>query len=195
MKHSAVKSKKRPTAAPRPASPTKRAKRRATKSKPAGAGPLSRREIVLLRESFARIEPQAGIAAMIFYRNLFTLDPALRPLFHTTIELQGRKLMDSLAYTVATLEEPEKLVPALEAMGRRHVTYGTKNEHYATVVQAMLQTLDDCLEQSFTPAVKAAWVKALGFVSATMQQGAHDVQVLLDEQQARVAPGKCPFGH
>ncbi len=42
-----------------------------------------------LRRSFNRIAPQSGIAAMIFYRNLFTLDPSLRSLFHTTIELQG----------------------------------------------------------------------------------------------------------
>jgi hypothetical protein len=32
--------------------------------------------------------------------------------------------MEALAFTVATLENPSKLVPVLEAMGRRHVTYG-----------------------------------------------------------------------
>ena len=39
---------------------------------------------------------------MIFYRNLFTVDPSLRPLFHTTIELQGRKFMEGPAAEVRT---------------------------------------------------------------------------------------------
>ena len=141
---------------------------------------LSPAQVVLLRRSFNRIAPQSGIAAMIFYRNLFTLDPSLRSLFHTTIELQGRKFMDSLEYTVASLENPRALIPVLEAMGRRHVTYGTKSGHYATVVKALLQTLDECLENEFTPEVETAWRLALEFVTETMQRGAAHVHVLTE---------------
>jgi len=132
---------------------------------------------------------------MIFYRNLFTLDPSLRRLFHTSVELQGRKLMETISYAIATLERPDELIPALESLGRRHVLYGTKNEHYATVTSALLQTLGECLGEKFTPDVREVWARTLEFVSATMQRGAHDVQVLLDEPKAKTAPGKCPFGH
>lgn len=156
---------------------------------------LSAAQIRLLRGSFALIEPQANIAAMIFYRNLFALDPSLRPLFHTSIELQGRKLMEALGYTLATLEKPDDLVPVLESLGRRHVLYGTKDEHYATVNQALLQTLGDCLNEKFTPEVKAAWEKALAFVATTMRHGAKDVQALLAEGAGAGTKGKCPFGH
>jgi len=102
------------------------------KARPTDDGPLTAREIHLVRESFARIEQQAAIASMSFYRNLFLLNPTLRPLFHGSIELQGGKLMEALHYTVATLGSPAQLAPVLEAMGRRHAGYGTKNEHYAT---------------------------------------------------------------
>jgi hypothetical protein len=51
---------------------------------------LNAREITLLRSSFARIERQSGIAALVFYRSLFTLAPSLRALFRSDIELQGR---------------------------------------------------------------------------------------------------------
>jgi len=136
---------------------------------------------------------------MIFYRNLFTLDPSLRSLFHTTIELQGRKFMDSLEYTVASLENPQALIPALEAMGRRHVTYGTKPGHYATVVKALLQTLGECLEKEFTPAVEAAWRLALEFVAETMQRGAAHVHALTEGKKLPAkSPGKagaCPIHH
>jgi hemoglobin-like flavoprotein len=160
---------------------------------------LSPAQGALLRRSFNRIAPQSGIAAMIFYRNLFTVDPSLRPLFHTTIELQGRKFMDSLEYTVASLENPQALIPALEAMGRRHVTYGTKPGHYATVVKALLQTLAQCLEKEFTPAVEAAWRLALDLVTETMQRGAAHVHALTEGKKLPAKStgkaGTCPFHH
>lgn len=137
---------------------------------------MTTEQVQLLRDSFARVEPQADIAALVFYRHLFTLAPDLRALFNTSIELQGRKLMESLRYTIATLEKPAELVPVLEGMGRRHVTYGTKNEHYALVQQAMLQMLSEVLGPRYTPATAAAWREALAFVSAAMQRGAGDVQ-------------------
>ena len=176
-----------------------RAKRQATRGKKSktAAALLSPAQGVLLRRSFNRIAPQSGIAAMIFYRNLFTLDPSLRSLFHTTIELQGRKFMDSLEYTVASLENPRALIPALEAMGRRHVTYGTKPGHYATLVKALLQTLGECLENEFTPEVETAWRRALEFVAETMQRGAAHVHALTEGGNLPAnSPGKagaCPF--
>jgi hemoglobin-like flavoprotein len=168
------------------------------KSKPPAAL-LSPAQGALLRHSFNRIAPQSGIAAMIFYRNLFTLDPSLRSLFHTSIELQGRKFMDSLEYTVASLENPQALIPALEAMGRRHVAYGTESGHYATVVEALLQTLGECLQKEFTPAVEAVWRLALEFVAGTMQRGAAHVQALTGGKKIPATlpgeAGACPFHH
>src|SRR4051812_1954312 len=127
-----------------------------------------------LRESFARIEQQADIAALVFYREVFTLAPELRPMFSTSIELQGRKLMDSLRHTVATLEKPAELVPVLEGLGRRHLTYGTKEEHYPIVAKAMMRMLAEILGEYFTTETAAAWDQALKFVVATMQRGARE---------------------
>ena len=192
----AKKSRRAPGAA---AKGLRRAKRKTSRSKESttAAPLLSPAQVVLLRRSFNRIAPQTGIAAMIFYRNLFTLDPSLRSLFHTTIELQGRKFMDSLEYTVASLENPQALIPALEAMGRRHVTYGTKPEHYATIVKALLQTLGECLESEFTPEVETAWRRALEFVAETMQRGAAHVHVLTESgnlpAKSASQAGACPI--
>jgi hemoglobin-like flavoprotein len=139
---------------------------------------MAPRQMRLLRESFRQIQPRAGIASLIFYRNLFTLDPGLRPLFQSSIELQGRKLMEALSYTVATIDSPEALVPALEALGRRHVSYGTRDEHYATVTKALLQTLEEILGRAFTADTRAAWKTALEFVAKTMKRGGEPVREL-----------------
>jgi hemoglobin-like flavoprotein len=141
------------------------------KKRPA-ARPLTARERELVRRSFKQIEPQGDIAALAFYRNLFTAAPSLRPLFHTSIELQGRKFMEALSYTVAALDDPDALMPALEAMGRRHVAYGVKEEHYGPVVQVLLATLKETGGDAFTREVHEAWRRALEFVADAMKRGA-----------------------
>jgi hemoglobin-like flavoprotein len=142
-------------------------------------------QVQLLRESFARIEQQADIGALVFYRNLFTLAPELRAMFNTSIEIQGRKLMDSLRYTIATLEKPDELVPVLEGLGRRHVTYGTRDEHYAVVTQALLQMLAEVLGSKYTTATATAWQEALQFVCTAMQRGAREAQQFSDADSIR----------
>lgn len=133
---------------------------------------LAGSELAALRRSFNQLESQGTIAALLFYQKLFQLDPSLKPMFHSSIELQGRKLMDALAQTVATLEHPDKLRPVLMAMGRRHVSYGVQNAHYETVAEALMQTLAESLGPHFTPEVKRAWESALTYVSTEMQRGA-----------------------
>jgi hemoglobin-like flavoprotein len=139
---------------------------------------ITRRDIALLRQSFERIEPQAAIASLVFYRNLFTAAPELRPMFQSSIELQGRKFMEALHYTVTTIEYPSMLVPVLEALGRRHVSYGTRDEHYGIVVKVLLQTLKEILAGRFTPATRKAWKVALEFVAEVMRRGAAPIHEL-----------------
>jgi hemoglobin-like flavoprotein len=143
---------------------------------------FSPEDIALVRENFSVMESQSAISSLVFYRNLFTLDPSLRPLFHTNIEVQGRKLMEALDFTVVTLENPAGLVPVLESMGRRHLSYGTRNEHYETVTTAMLKTLREILGTQFTPQAEAAWTAALGFITGAMIRGADSVQTVTGGQ-------------
>ncbi len=126
----------------------------------------------LIRESFARIEPKAALAALIFYQRLFALDPSLRPLFKHDIEEQGVKLMQALSFAVATIEQPRELQPVLESLGRRHVHYGVKESHYETVGHALIDTLAHLLGNHFTPEVKEAWVAVYTHMAETMKSAA-----------------------
>src|SRR5215208_3482729 len=102
-------------------------------------------QIQLIRETFALVAPRANVAALVFYRRLFELDPALRPLFGAEIEEQGRKLMQMLTAAVRLLDKSESLVPVLQDLGRRHVGYGVRDEHYDTVGAALLWMLGETL--------------------------------------------------
>jgi len=136
------------------------------------------RQLRLLRRTFARLEQQTGITGLAFYRNLFNLDPALRPLFQTSIDRQARKLMESLAYTIATLEDPEALIPVLHSLGRRHATYGVRDQHYDTVVEALLATFAGTLGPAFSREARLALEQALGFVARVMKEGAAQTSLL-----------------
>ena len=122
----------------------------------------------LVQTSFAQVRPIAEAAAALFYRRLFELDPALRPLFKGEMEEQGRKLMDMLGLAVKGLDRPEALLPVLATLGRRHAGYGVKESHYETVGEALLWTLEQGLGPGFTPEIREAWTVLYKLVADTM---------------------------
>lgn len=126
----------------------------------------------LIRKSFARIEAHGSIAALIFYRRLFELDPALRPLFQSDIEVQAIKLTAMLGALIGLLERGPALETELKAMGARHAGYGVVEAHYATVGGALLGMLEEVLAEEFTPAVREAWTLLYARVEALMKSGA-----------------------
>src|SRR5215213_629294 len=90
-------------------------------------------QIELVQSSFARVEPIADTAASLFYARLFELEPGLRLMFTGDINEQGKKLMTTLKVVVNGLTRLEALVPAVQALGRRHAGYGVADEHYDVV--------------------------------------------------------------
>jgi hemoglobin-like flavoprotein len=129
-------------------------------------------EIQWVRDSFQPVERQAHIAALIFYRRLFALDPSLRRLFQADIEAQAQKLMAMLGQAVDLLEQPARLNSILKELGRRHAGYGVQTAHYEIVGEALLGMLDDVLGDRCTPEVRAAWTKLYGLMATAMQRGA-----------------------
>lgn len=129
-------------------------------------------QIALVQQTFEQVKPIADTAADLFYQRLFQLDPSLRPMFRGDMQEQGRKLMQMLSVAVAGLTRLDTLVPAVEALGRRHVGYGVQDAHYATVGAALLWTLGQGLGDAFTPDVEAAWATAYGVLSSVMQNAA-----------------------
>jgi hemoglobin-like flavoprotein len=133
---------------------------------------MTPRQKMLVQTTFAQVAPIAETAASLFYNRLFELDPALRPLFKGDMAEQGRKLMQTLAVAVAGLDDLGALVPAVRALGRRHVAYGVRDEHYETVATALIWTLETGLGDAFTPEVRDAWATVYWILADTMKDGA-----------------------
>ena len=129
-------------------------------------------QIQLVQRSFEKVLPIKEAAAEMFYNRLFALDPDLRDLFRTDMKEQRRKLMAMLATAVAGLTRLDELVPALRALGIRHAGYAVRPEHYTTVGEALLWTLEQGRGEDFTDEVKEAWVAAYTLLSSTMIEAA-----------------------
>lgn len=126
-------------------------------------------QVQLIRLSWAAVEPIADDAATIFYARLFQLDPSLTHLFrHTDMPKQRKVLMQTLAVVVKSIDRLDQLVPAMQALGRRHTGYGVRAEHYSTVGAALIWTLDRGLGDAFTTEVREAWETAYGTLAAVM---------------------------
>ena len=126
-------------------------------------------EIGLIRDSWIAVEPIADTAARLFYGRLFELDPAIERLFRRTdMDAQRKNLMQTLTVVVKSLDRLDQILPAVEALGRRHAGYGVREGHYATVGAALLWTLEQGLGDAFTTDVRKAWTTAYGTLASVM---------------------------
>jgi hemoglobin-like flavoprotein len=110
-----------------------------------------------------------GTAAELFYDHLFEIAPEVRSLFPTDLAEQKKKLIVMLATAVNNLDRVDKVIPAVEALGKRHASYGVAAKHYEPVGAALLWTLEQGLGTDFTPPVKAAWTETYMVLAGAMQ--------------------------
>lgn len=136
---------------------------------------MTPQQIALVRSSFAEVSPIADSAAKLFYSRLFELDPSLRPLFRNSLDAQGSKLMNMIAGAICLLDQPEKLMPVVRNLGRRHTAYGVEDQHYETVGTAVLWTLEKGLGAAFTPEVENAWIAVYGALADNMKMAANEM--------------------
>jgi len=132
---------------------------------------LTRRQMQLIRQSFDSAAEFQIAFTKLFYGRLFELQPTVRPLFKISIEEQSKKLLDTLRAIVDGVDRIDELRPNLQELGRKHVTYGVKPEHYEILRSALLWTFAQALGVEFDAETRAAWDKVLRLVSAIMLEG------------------------
>ena len=118
-------------------------------------------QVGFIRDSLIHIRPIADQIAESFYSHLFEIAPHLRRLFTGDMKTQGAMLMTTLELAVSSLDDMESILPAVQALGERHASYGVKAEYYPFAKESFLWALEKHLKGHFDPAVKNAW--ALSF--------------------------------
>jgi hemoglobin-like flavoprotein len=132
-------------------------------------------QVKLVQDSFAKVAPIADKAADLFYDRLFVIAPDVRSLFPGDLSAQKKKLMQMLASAVTNLHQIDKIIPAVQDLGRRHAGFGVTANHYEPVGAALLWTLEQGLGPAFTPQVKEAWTETYATMADAMKTAAAEV--------------------
>ena len=133
---------------------------------------MTDQQVQLVQQTFMKVLPISDLAAQLFYKRLFEIDPSLKPMFKGDMQGQGRKLMQMIGMTVQGLSVPGEIMGLVADLGRKHVEYGVVDAHYDTVCAALMWTLGQGLGTSFTPEVKIAWTEAYEFLAKIMKDAA-----------------------
>jgi serine/threonine protein kinase/pimeloyl-ACP methyl ester carboxylesterase len=127
-------------------------------------------EVLDVAASFARIAPHAGPFSNRIYERMFERHPHLRPLFPADLEAQQRKLFGALQVAIDNLRRPDRLVPLLEDLGKRHAPFGVKPEHFDMLGEALLTAVED-FDPLLDDATRVRWRAAYEDLAAVMIRG------------------------
>lgn len=155
---------------------------------------LARRKIALLESSFAAVAGQAADFAEAFYARLFARYPSVKPLFaRTSMKRQQQHLVSALAMIIDNLRNPDLVAHELEALGERHVDYGTFPSHYQAMAGILLDTLRHWTGDRWSAELDDAWHDGLEAIATVMLRG---------HQRRTASPnvhtdrsGRCPVAH
>jgi hemoglobin-like flavoprotein len=134
---------------------------------------MTPRQIELVQFTFRSVQPMATTAAQIFYKRMFEIEPMTAALFKGDMKRQGDRFMQVLAVAVGGLSNLPTLVPIIQRLGLRHVSYGVRAEHYESVRQALLWMLALTLQDAYTEEVRSAWTTAYVMLAGMMKEAAY----------------------
>ena len=136
---------------------------------------MTSEEIQLVQRSWLQARPMNPAIAEVFFSRLFEVDPGMRSFFGDDLAKPCTRLLQVVSASVRGLDRLDAMIPVLRLLGMRHRLQGVRDEHYASVAAAWLWTLQKALRAEFTPAVKAAWIKAYGVLSQPLRESAHTI--------------------
>lgn len=129
---------------------------------------------IIVQGTFAQVT-DADALATIFYDRLFEIDPSTRPLFRGDMTEQGKKLLKALTVVVKALDSLDTIIPAIQDLGKRHVSYGVTIAHWDSVGNALLWALAETFGDAFDDEVGGAWAAAYGVIAQTAISASYPV--------------------
>lgn len=137
------------------------------KSKMSNNTPTAR-DVQLVQESFAVLEPALSELVTVFYAELFAQNPQVRRMFPDDMNEQKKKLAATLKVAVVGASKLEQLIPALQSLGEKHAGYGVQAAHFDAVGAALLTALSKCAGALWTKELETAWARIYGLIASVM---------------------------
>jgi hemoglobin-like flavoprotein len=128
-------------------------------------------QVLLLRDSWSAVAASADALTIRFYEHLFEIDEGAARLFAgVDMTAQRAKLVHALTLVVKAVDDTDRLLPAVAALGKRHAGYGVEDRHFDSVGDALLWALSDVLGDAFTADIRDAWVRAYTLIASVMRR-------------------------
>lgn len=140
----------------------------------AAALPPTPRDLALIRDSLALVEPVADRATAHFYALLFLHHPEVRALFPAAMDVQRDRLFRALLAAARSAHDTAGLTAYLSALGRGHRKYGTLAGHYGPVGECLVAALARYAADRWNDETELAWRRVYGLVSRIMVEAAED---------------------
>lgn len=138
--------------------------------------PITNYQRVLVQSSFAKLIENIDTATVVFFDQLFQIDPSLKSLFIGEMSVQGRKMIQTLLVIVNTLNDPAAVGSVIRETSLRHVTYGVKEEYYEPVGRALIATIRQSLGAESSPEIEEAWAAAYDLVATIAKAAAYKTE-------------------
>nr|WP_279627941.1 globin domain-containing protein [Leptospira brenneri] len=129
-----------------------------------------------LQKSFDVILRNSSPFYTRFYQKLLERRPDFKNLFsNTNFDQQGEKLVSMIQYAIDRLAILQKIKTELINLGKRHVSYGVREEDYQDTGMVLLETLEESLGDEWTQNLKENWQLAITEVASLMIQGHKEI--------------------
>ncbi|KAF1315221.1 hypothetical protein FI667_g16141, partial [Globisporangium splendens] len=99
-----------------------------------------------------------------FYKYLFEMAPQVKPLFRSSMQVQGKALVRTISSIKNMLQSPDLLTFAAD-LEQRHVKYSIGLSHFNVLGITLMKTLKSCSEEMWTPETEMAWKRIYGYVA------------------------------
>jgi hemoglobin-like flavoprotein len=134
-------------------------------------------DLEALETSFDLVAPRGDELMDEFYSRLFAAEPEVQSLYPRDMKKQKAMFLGALVLLRKSLRDLDKIVPALRAMGARHVAYGARPEHYATAGGILIEAMAVIAGPDWKPEYERAWSAAFDVVAGTMLAGAAEAEL------------------
>lgn len=146
-----------------------------------------------LKESWDLVAAHGDQVPLFFYSSLFLAHPELRGLFPASMAAQRDRLVGALGQVISNVDDLDTVVPVLQQLGRDHRKFAVTDAEYPAVGEALLATLEQFLDERWTPELARDWAEAYGIVAKVMIDAAEaaaadsppwwDAEVISHEQR------------
>lgn len=123
----------------------------------------------VVKKSFPKILAGTLTSTQVLYDKLFELAPDTKELFkNTSMERQSQMLISAISKLVKSIDNWDTVKPDLEALAKRHATYGLTPEHFAYFGQAFIYMLKTMYGSDWNNQLEEAWKAVYQKISEVM---------------------------